>query len=78
MYILYLYLKNSVCEAGKWACTTDKCSGQCTVTGMGHFVTFDNSAYDFKAECEYTLVEVILFYFLYTIILIFENKFSNS
>lgn len=58
----------SVCESGKWACTHEKCSATCSVIGMGHFTTFDNKIYDFKGQCEYTLIEVnILTILLYNL-----------
>lgn len=47
-----------MCDSGKWICSNRKCPRTCSVTGMGHYRTFDGKQFDLKSNCEYILVEV--------------------
>lgn len=50
----------SVCRAGQWECSGERCDAQCTVTGGMHITTFDQKRYDLQGgDCRFTAVEVI-------------------
>ncbi|MGH0153390.1 UNVERIFIED_CONTAM: hypothetical protein FKN15_041923 [Acipenser sinensis] len=46
-----------VCQGGRWLCSQEKCSAQCSVIGDVHYITFDRKRYSFHGTCDYTLVE---------------------
>ncbi|XP_058879421.1 SCO-spondin [Acipenser ruthenus] len=46
-----------VCQGGRWLCSQEKCSAQCSVIGDAHYITFDRKRYSFHGTCDYTLVE---------------------
>ncbi|XP_077870073.1 uncharacterized protein LOC100366685 [Saccoglossus kowalevskii] len=43
------------CEGGTWTCTSDICTGTCSVIGGVHYQTFDGRRYNFVGECTYVL-----------------------
>ncbi|XP_076880264.1 mucin-2-like [Brachyhypopomus gauderio] len=45
------------CKDRKWQCTTNQCSGTCSVYGDGHYTTFDDQKYVFNGNCQYTLAQ---------------------
>ncbi|XP_061431827.1 von Willebrand factor-like [Lethenteron reissneri] len=45
-----------VCMYGIWHCTQNICDAVCSVTGGGHYLTFDGRTYDFFGDCTYTAV----------------------
>lgn len=47
------------CQSGLWSCTKRKCPRTCSMFGLGHFKTFDGKNYNFRGNCEYTLLEQI-------------------
>uniref|UniRef100_A0A3P8PJL6 VWFD domain-containing protein n=1 Tax=Astatotilapia calliptera TaxID=8154 RepID=A0A3P8PJL6_ASTCA len=44
------------CKSGIWECTANKCPGTCLITGSGHYITFDQKAYEFKGLGPYVAV----------------------
>jgi len=40
------------CQNGAWACANIDCDGACSVLGDGHFITFDNKAFQAKGTCD--------------------------
>ncbi|XP_033102325.1 SCO-spondin-like [Anneissia japonica] len=47
------------CHGRMWDCTTEQCSGTCSVVGEGHFSTFDGRMYTFAGPCQYILAEEV-------------------
>ncbi|XP_050971216.1 mucin-5AC [Labeo rohita] len=45
------------CKDRRWTCTTNQCSGTCSIYGDGHYKTFDEKRYVFSGNCEYSLVQ---------------------
>ncbi|XP_048039251.1 mucin-5AC-like [Megalobrama amblycephala] len=45
------------CKNRRWICTTNQCSGTCSIYGDGHYRTFDEKRYVFSGNCEYSLVQ---------------------
>ncbi|XP_016414652.1 mucin-5AC-like [Sinocyclocheilus rhinocerous] len=45
------------CKDRRWICTTNQCSGTCSIYGDGHYKTFDEKRYVFSGNCEYSLVQ---------------------
>ncbi|XP_073715695.1 mucin-2 [Misgurnus anguillicaudatus] len=45
------------CSERKWQCTTNQCSGTCSVYGDGHYRTFDEKRFIFSGSSEYSLVQ---------------------
>lgn len=49
----------SVCRAGQWQCTTEKCAAQCSLVGALQVTTFDKKRYSLQGgDCPFTVVEV--------------------
>lgn len=49
----------SVCRAGQWQCTQEKCAAQCSLIGALQVTTFDNKRYTLQGgNCPFTAVEV--------------------
>lgn len=49
----------SVCQAGQWQCSTERCAAQCSIIGTMQITTFDKKRYNFQAsDCQITAVEV--------------------
>lgn len=54
-----LYNVNSVCRAGQWQCTEEKCAAQCSLVGALQVTTFDKKRYGLQGgDCAFTAVEV--------------------
>lgn len=54
-----LYNVNSVCRAGQWQCTGEKCAAQCSLMGALQVTTFDKKRYGLQGgDCTFTAVEV--------------------
>lgn len=54
-----IVLSPSVCRAGQWECSGEKCEAQCAVIGAMHINTFDQKRYGLQAgDCRFTAVEV--------------------
>ena len=59
LHSIYLlnHITHSTCVHGRWECAEiPGCTDVCQVNAFGHFVTFDNTDYDFYGACEYALV----------------------
>lgn len=49
----------SVCRAGQWQCTGEKCAAQCSLMGALQVATFDKKRYSLQGgDCPFTAVEV--------------------
>lgn len=49
----------SVCRAGQWQCTGEKCAVQCRLMGALQVTTFDTKSYTLQGgDCPFTAVEV--------------------
>lgn len=49
----------SVCRAGQWQCTGEKCAVQCRLMGALQVTTFDKKSYTLQGgDCPFTAVEV--------------------
>lgn len=49
----------SVCRAGQWQCTEEKCAAQCSLVGSLQVSTFDKKRYWLQGgDCPFTAVEV--------------------
>lgn len=49
----------SVCRAGQWQCTGEKCAAQCSLMGALQVTTFDKKRYSLQGgDCAFTAVEV--------------------
>lgn len=49
----------SVCRAGHWQCTGEKCAVQCRLMGALQVTTFDKKSYTLQGgDCPFTAVEV--------------------
>ncbi|KAM4677962.1 LOW QUALITY PROTEIN: SCO-spondin-like [Discoglossus pictus] len=46
-----------LCQRGRWLCTQDRCSAQCSVLGDPHYITFDRKRFSFHGVCDYILVQ---------------------
>lgn len=50
---------SSVCRAGQWQCTGEKCAAQCSLVGALQVTTFDKKRYALQGgDCPFTAVEV--------------------
>lgn len=58
VYNALAYFFYSTCKNRRWICTTNQCSGTCSIYGDGHYRTFDEKRYVFSGNCEYSLVQV--------------------
>lgn len=57
--LLSAYDVYSVCRAGQWQCTREKCAAQCSLVGSLHVTTFDKKRYWLQGgDCPFTAVEV--------------------
>lgn len=48
-------LNFSDCNNGVWSCESYDCLGECAVTGVQHYNTFDDTTYNFYGSCTYIL-----------------------
>ncbi|KAK1794599.1 hypothetical protein P4O66_001319 [Electrophorus voltai] len=49
---------NSVCRAGQWQCSVEKCAAQCSIIGAMQITTFDKKMYNLQADdCQFIAVE---------------------
>jgi hypothetical protein len=48
-----------VCHGGKWVCTENICSKQCSFIGYRDYITFDGKHYNVESDAEYIAVEQI-------------------
>ncbi|XP_070582937.1 LOW QUALITY PROTEIN: SCO-spondin-like [Erythrolamprus reginae] len=46
-----------ICRGGQWACSQDRCAGECALHGRLHYLTFDRKRYSFRGACHYILVQ---------------------
>lgn len=54
-----LFHSLSVCRAGQWQCTGEKCAAQCSLMGALQVTTFDKKRYSLQGgDCAFTAVEV--------------------
>lgn len=54
-----LFTLISVCSAGQWQCTEEKCAVQCRLMGSLQVTTFDKKSYTLQGgDCRFTAVEV--------------------
>lgn len=57
--LLSTYNVYSVCSAGQWQCTGEKCAAQCSLVGSLQVTTFDKKRYWLEGgDCAFTAVEV--------------------
>lgn len=57
-YLFTLY-PPSVCRAGEWQCSGEKCAAQCSLMGALQVTTFDKKRYSLQGgNCPFTAVEV--------------------
>lgn len=57
--LLTLLFHPSVCRAGQWQCTGEKCAAQCSLVGALQVTTFDKKRYSLQGgDCPFTAVEV--------------------
>lgn len=73
--ILFILLSftifDSVCQAGQWQCSAERCAAQCSITGTMQITTFDKKRYNFQAgDCQITAIEVSAIFIADTIPLI--------
>lgn len=53
------FLFYSVCQAGQWQCSTERCAAQCSIIGAMKITTFDKKRYNLQAgDCQLTAIEV--------------------
>lgn len=54
-----LFLFHSVCQAGQWQCSEERCAAQCSIIGAMQITTFDKKRYNLQAgDCQLTAIEV--------------------
>lgn len=59
VYCFFTHNPSSLCRAGQWQCTGEKCAAQCSLIGALQVTTFDKKRYSLQGgDCSYTAVEV--------------------
>lgn len=48
---------HSICQGGKWSCSTADCGARCSIVGDPHYTTFDGKVFDFMGKCNYYLLK---------------------
>jgi len=55
----FVSASTSVCQAGQWLCTGERCAAQCMLIGALQITTFDRKRYSLQGgDCTFTAVEV--------------------
>ncbi|XP_055505836.1 mucin-6-like [Leucoraja erinacea] len=49
--------KSCLCSVGRWDCTSEPCTGTCSVSGGSFITSFDLKRYRFHGVCKYLLVQ---------------------
>ena len=58
-FYFFTFKPPSVCKAGQWQCTGEKCASQCSLMGALQVTTFDKKRYSLQGgDCPFTAVEV--------------------
>lgn len=59
LFFFFTFFTLSVCRAGQWQCTQERCAAQCSLIGALQVTTFDNKRYILQGgDCPFTAVEV--------------------